>query len=159
MDAALLQGGLDPLFARIGMPPPRRLAVVIVNAAAHRGAEWTQREVVPGILHSISQLGDAIGEEVNGHSLNLFRQMLDRWRTRTRASVGEAGPAPDCYLITVSFDQLADAEERRFCQNLPTNFSLPPATIDRLAAVGRKLLRESPEFQRLRRDLGPRPGE
>jgi len=32
---------------------------------------------------------------------------------------------------------------------VPTTLSLPDATVDRLIAIGRRLLRESPEFQAL----------
>ena len=44
-------------------------------------------------------------------------------------------------------------EERAYFNALPTNFNLPPEAIDRLREVGARLLRNSPDFQRLLRDL------
>jgi NTE family protein len=153
MDAALLNGGISGLAERIGMPVARRFVVVVVNAATRRGAEWTKREDVPGIWRSIDQLGDNVGQQVNRHTLELFRQLLDDWRSEARhrfAMQPEPGrDAPDYYLVNLSFDQLAEADERQFLQNLPTRLSLPPETIDRLTAAGGQLLRESPEFRRL----------
>jgi NTE family protein len=153
MDAALLNGGLSGLADRIGLPPARRFVVVVVNAATKRGGEWTKSEAVPGIWRSIDQLGDNVGQQVNRHTLELFRKLLDEWRreARHRAAM-EIGPRrepPDYYLVNLSFDQVADAEERQFLQNLPTRLHLPEETIDRLTDAGGSLLRESPEFRRL----------
>jgi NTE family protein len=153
MDAALLNGGISGLADRIGMRPARRFVVVVVNAATKRGAEWTKSEAVPGIWRSIDQLGDNVGQQVNRHTLELFRQLLDEWRreARFRAAM-QSDPrhdSPDYYLVNLSFDQLADGDERQFLQNLPTRLHLPPETIDRLTAAGGRLLRESPEFRRL----------
>jgi hypothetical protein len=41
-----------------------------------------------------------------------------------------------------------DAKEREFFHNIATSFSLPDETADRLIEVGRRLLRESPDYQR-----------
>lgn len=57
------------------------------------------------------------------------------------------------YFNTLGFNNLADAGERRFFEALPSNFKLPAVTVDRLSEVGGRLLRESPEFQRLLAEL------
>lgn len=156
MDASLLNGGLAGLADRIGLPLRNRVVVVVVNAATRRGAEWGKREDVPGIFRSIDQLGDNIGQQVNRHTLDSFRRMLDDWRITARSQAIAAAPdeQPDYYLVTVTFDQLSDPAERAFFQNLPTTLTLPDEAVDRLTAVGGRLLRESPEFRRLLRDLG-----
>jgi NTE family protein len=154
MDASQLQGGLGELAERIGMAPFRRLAVVIVNAATRRGAEWNRREAVPGVLHSIQQLGDNIGDQVNHRSIELFQQLLDDWRRKAReGGPTDLVPLPDYYLVTVNFEEVSNPAERRFLRNLPTSFTLPDETVDRLTAAGGRLLRESAEFQRLLKDL------
>lgn len=162
MDAALLRGGLVELAERIGMPVTNKVALVVVNAAAHRGAEWAQREDVPGVFRAIDQLGDNIGTQVNRHTLVLFRQILEEWKSEMlhrHAMTGAPGSQlPDYYLVDVMFDQLTDPGEKAFFQNLPTRLTLPDDTIDKLTAVGGRLLRESPEFQRLLRDLNQPAG-
>jgi NTE family protein len=162
MDASLLSGGLGELSERIGMPPANKILVIIVNAATRRGSEWSKREAVPGLRHSIEQLGDNIGERVNHRSLELFRQMLDDWRRKAREraaatpryAAGWHPPLPDYYLVTVVFEDIPHRQERYFFQNLPTSFHLPDETVDRLTDVGGRLLRESSEFQRLLGDIG-----
>jgi NTE family protein len=56
-------------------------------------------------------------------------------------------------MINVSFDALEDADERRYFKQLPTSFYLKDEDVDRLREVGRRLLRDSPEFQRLLKAL------
>jgi hypothetical protein len=55
----------------------------------------------------------------------------------------------EAYLIGVMFDRLEDEDERRDLNRIPSNFSLSDEQVDRLRAAGRRLLRESTEFQRL----------
>jgi NTE family protein len=51
------------------------------------------------------------------------------------------------HLVEVSFD-LADSEaERAYLKKLPTSFSLSDEQVDRLLAAGRKILRDSPDYQ------------
>ena len=52
-------------------------------------------------------------------------------------------------MVYVGFDELEDEEERQFLKWLPTSFVLTDREVDRLRAAGRRLLRESPEFQQL----------
>jgi len=60
--------------------------------------------------------------------------------------------------VNVSFDELADAAERNYLLNLPTRLSLPDADIDRLRAAAGELLRASPKFQQLVRELSDADG-
>ena len=56
-------------------------------------------------------------------------------------------------LIEVSFDDLEEEDERAYFNALPTSFNLPAEDIDRLREAGGRLLRSSPDYQRLLRDL------
>jgi NTE family protein len=49
--------------------------------------------------------------------------------------------------IDVSFDAIADNEERRYFMNLPTSFRLTDEAVDRLRELGGRLLRESKKLQ------------
>ena len=54
----------------------------------------------------------------------------------------------------MSFAGLKDRSEAAYLNDLPTSFVLTPEAVDRLRAAGATLVRESPEFARLLRDLG-----
>ncbi len=59
------------------------------------------------------------------------------------------------HLVEVAFRAIEDPEERAFLENLPTTLALDDETVDRLIEVGRRLLRESPDFQALLAELAP----
>jgi hypothetical protein len=56
-------------------------------------------------------------------------------------------------VVHVNFNAIADAEERHFFNNVPTNFHLPAETVDRLRALSRRQIRESRELQAMLAEL------
>ncbi len=65
-----------------------------------------------------------------------------------------AATAPQFYFIDVSLQAIQDEDERNRFQSVPTALTLDPATVDRLRAVARTLLLQSPDFKKLVKDLG-----
>jgi NTE family protein len=53
----------------------------------------------------------------------------------------------------VKFDLLEEEKERKYYKRLPTSFVLEPEQVDDLREVAKKILNNSPEFQRLLDDL------
>ena len=71
----------------------------------------------------------------------------------TRAEAEAAVPALSFDAIDVSFDAITDPQERRYFMELPTSFVLTAEAVDKLRAVGGRLLRESRGFQTLLRRI------
>lgn len=158
-----LFGGLRQTMASVRMTP-KKLVMIIVNAAAHRGAEWNNRESIPGITSAYAQMLDDLGDRMNYGSLEQLRQVLEEWRQEENTGPRLAQNPPtanslppswdhDFYLININFAGLRQPSEQHFFENLPTNFHLSGTTVDRLVEVGAKLLRDSPDYQRLLNDL------
>ena len=63
-------------------------------------------------------------------------------------------PNAEIYTIDVSFKQIKDAEERFYLNQQPTSFVLTDEAVDRLRASAGKIIVDSPEFQRLIKDVG-----
>jgi hypothetical protein len=62
------------------------------------------------------------------------------------------------YVVSVSFDEIPDSEERDYSMNLPTSFVLPAGAVDRLRDIAGGLMRQSPDYQRmLRASVAPLP--
>jgi NTE family protein len=156
MDLSMFEGGLQPLMSRIQMKPPKRLVCIIVNAATRKGREWTKRENIPGAFRSIDAIADDIGGHVNQHSIDLLQPMLDEWRRQERAHV-DPGDIRDYYFITVDFERLSDEKDRNFFEDLATDYVLSDKTVDRLEVAAGRLLRDSPDYQRLLQDLTGAP--
>jgi NTE family protein len=152
MDGSYLEGGLRNLMVRIHMAPPRRLVLVVVNAATRKEGKGDKREGIPGPFQTVDELTDDIGQRVNQRSLEVLQPMLEQWRRESIAHA-PAGAPPDYYLVNVDFESLPDAQDRGFFENLATSYVLSDKTVDRLIAAGGSLLEQSPEFQRLIRDL------
>jgi NTE family protein len=66
-------------------------------------------------------------------------------------------PKLDLMTLDISFDAIPDPKERAHFMNLPTAFVLPPEDVDRLREVAGRLMRESPDFQSVVRELGGLP--
>ena len=87
--------------------------------------------------------------------------MLDDW-LKEQSALHKGKRSPNYYLITVDFDKVANSAERNFFENLATSYMLSDKAVDKLVAAGGHLLRESPDYKRLLRDLGrdePSDGE
>ncbi|MEP7101359.1 MAG: patatin-like phospholipase family protein, partial [Burkholderiales bacterium] len=96
----------------------------------------------------------------------LLKDIAQRWANRRKLDIAErrlggmtkaqaeaAVPAISFDAIDVSFDSLVDPAERSYFMNLPTSFVLPSDAVDRLRAVGGRLLRESRAYQALLRQI------
>ena len=82
-------------------------------------------------------------------------ELLHRSIADSSQELVAAGEPPlELYVVEVSFDKLADNDERRSFSGMPTTFDLGDDEIDHLRAVAGRILDESPDFARLLRSLG-----
>lgn len=164
MEALQAQGG-DPLLDQV-----RRIVVIVVNSLSVPPNDWDRRERAPGALDVLLR---SAGVPIDHHSyeaVELLKDTAARWRTLRRLSARDLAsalpvdgqaysprvPQADLYAIDVSFPALDDPAEFAYLNSLPTSFTLSPEAVDRLRAAAGRILRTSPEFQRLLRDTGVR---
>jgi len=96
------------------------------------------------------------------HSLELAEQLrssFELWRDEVRGRrpiphKPGVDSAPKFYFIDVSPRSIADEAERNTFNSIPTALTLDRQTVDRLRAIARKLLLDSPDFKQLVTDLG-----
>jgi NTE family protein len=154
IDADLQFGGLRKLIERtLHTGSPRRFVVIVVNATVHRSIRLSQTEAVPGVTSELRRLTEEFGEHNDAEFLDLFRVVLNRWKSDSAARDKSTGLQPEYYLISVDFDQLRGSADGTFFDSLPTNLHLSSSTVDRVVEAGENLLKDSPEFQRLLSDL------
>ena len=95
------------------------------------------------------------------HSIELAEQLrssFELWRDELRGRRPiphrpDVDSAPRFYFIDVSLRSIADESERNTFNGIPTALTLDHQTVDRLRAVARKLLLNSPDFKQLVKDL------
>jgi len=154
IDADFQFGGMGRLIEEtLHSGPPRRFVLIVVNASVHHQARSSKTEAVPGISNELWRLADNFQEHSDVQYLDLVRIALGRWQMDAAADKRYAGTVPEYYLISVDLAQLHGGTSGSFFDNIPTNFHLPFDTIDRVVAAGEKLLKESPDYQRLLADL------
>jgi NTE family protein len=140
----------------------RRIVFIVVNARSSHTKDWQKDESPPG---SIKQLAQSTGVPIERYSFETVELIKDRAEIadqRRRLMIAEAQlagmskaeaesrfPKIDIYVMDVNFENLDDAEERKFFMNLPTSFVLEDEEVDRLREVGGRLLRQSPTYQEL----------
>ena len=81
-------------------------------------------------------------------SLNDVEDVLINWSARLTTQPIEFT------VVYVSFDAMTDPAERTYLLNLPTTLTLPEEAVNRLRVAGASLLRDSPQFQALMRQMG-----
>jgi NTE family protein len=154
----------------VGFGVVKRIVLLVVNSQASPGSDWDKHESPPGM---IAQLLQSTGVPIDRYSFETVETLKDRaeiikWRrelliARLRfagASEAEAEakvPKVTLEVIDVAFDAIRDPEEREYFKNLPTSFVLPPEDIDRLREMAGQLLRASPDYQSVVRELGGAP--
>jgi NTE family protein len=155
-----------------GLPTPfdnlQRIVVIAVNSATKPRTDWDRKESPPGAVSLILQSSGVPMEHYSFEAMELLRDRAEGWRLRRdlresvafKANTDPAiarklkGPNVDLFPIDVSFGALSDMAEFEYLNGLPTSFVLPPEAVDRLRAAARKLVTDSPEFQRLLKELG-----
>jgi NTE family protein len=145
LDTVELVGGAKEYLQTLGIPPPRRIAVISVNAAADTPQGIGASNEQPGLEATLNAVTNIQLHRYNVATLEQTQQSLDRW---TRELSTPARPVTS-YFIRLSFEDVPDAPLRRFLNDVPTTFSLDGEQVDRLIATGRELLRNNPEFKRL----------
>jgi len=157
-----------------GAPTPldgiRRVIVFIVNSLSSPPTDWDESESPPGTVAILLKSAGVPIDRYSYEAVELLRDMAARWKTlrligQSSAMAANNDPAvaaalrvPDAeiYAIDVSFAELRDKEELAYLNAQPTSFVLPDEAVDRLRAAAGRIIMDSPEFQRLLRDVGAR---
>lgn len=132
-----------------------RFAVIVVNSQSQPETGWGHNEVPPGLL---SLMMKSTGISIDRYSYEQIALLHDYVRKLQEAArERKLFESIDFFPIEVSFAAIEDPEDRRYFMNLPTTFSLTGEQVDNLRETGGRMLRESPEFRRLLRQLRGEP--
>ncbi len=154
----------------VGFGVVRRVVLIVVNARSSPRTDWDRNESPPGM---ISQLLQSSGVPIERYSYETVENMRDRaeirkWRREllvararlagaTEAQAEASVPNIGFEVLDVSFDAIRDPKERAYFLELPTSFVLSADEVDRLREIAGRLLRQSPEYQSVVRELGGTP--
>jgi len=145
-----IAGGAKEMLKKLNLRPPRRFAVITVNASTDPEPEMDASNKHPSLKETINAVTDVQLHRYNAATLGLMKQSVARWAKEL--STPERPVTP--YFIQISFRDIQQSEKRRFFNRIPTSFSLSGEQVDRLVGAGRELLRNNPGFQQFLSDLG-----
>jgi NTE family protein len=153
----------------VGFGAYQRIVLMVVNSHSSPSTDWDRLETPPGFS---DQLMQSAGVPIDRYSFETVETMKDKaqmWRWRrdllvakkrlagaSKAQAEASVPKIDLQVLDISFDAIRDVEKRNYFMNLPTSFVLKHEEVDRLREVAGELLRQSPEYQVILRDLGAR---
>ena len=145
LDTIELLGGAKQYRQSLGLPTPRRIAIISVNASADtpQGIGATSR--APSIEATLNSVTNIQLHRYNVATLQQTQQSVERWARELSTPERPVSP----YFIRLSFEDVADTPLRRFLNEIPTSLALSGEQVDRLIAAGRELLRNNAEFRRL----------
>ena len=172
--------GLIPVIASLNNPDwnlniiptipagnEQKVVIIAVNAAAHQPDKLSYKDRPPGFLKILNTAGATPMGWFSDAQLALLGDTMENIMLVDTPEAG-VDPHPGTnaarvlrsesprrfYFAEVSFERIADSEERLFFQTIPTTFTLEPSTVDRLRQVGRSLLETDPDFQKLLAEVG-----
>lgn len=151
----------DPLSLARAMRLGRfqKAVLIVVNAETTPDLSLDRREEVPTVFQVFRAIKDIPINRYSFETIELLKASFEDWARRVREQQSGdrqsdgAETGFDFYLVEVTFDAIRDPVERRFFREIPTSYTLTPETVDRLRALGPRLIGESEDYQRLLRDL------
>jgi NTE family protein len=128
---------------------PDHMAFIVVNAEVNPAPTINLTRAAPSFAALMNSISGGQIRRFNFETLLLAEELLRRWGRELSSDDHRV----TTHMVNVSFEELGDEEERRFFNAVPTNFNLSDEVVDRLREVGGRLLRDSPDFQGLLREL------
>ncbi len=138
----------------IGLGQTRRVVFIIVNSQVKNSKRFDLLNIKPDSPTTKQSLSASISTMMNNanfEKLYIFNKYIENAMKQTLPN--GSSQQINFYTIHLSFDSIADDQERQFFENVPTSLSLKDETVDRVIEVAGRLLFESKEFQRLIEDL------
>jgi NTE family protein len=162
LDRVHAYGDFWTMLKRSKQEGVQKVIFLVVNAETEVDDRWSRSSRPPPLGTAIESYSSVVITRYNFETIMLLRESLGQWTEEVRRSrCGDQpisldpGACGDIrfYLIEIKFNNVQDVDSRKHFKRLPTSFKLDPVEVDRLRAVARKLLEESPEYQRLLKDL------
>jgi len=158
IDFSVEQGGFVELIDALGYHDLTHVVFIAVNAETDPNYAIDQSADTPNFWQALN----ALKLPGRAHSLELAAQLrssFELWRDEVRGrrpipDKPDVDSAPRFYFIDVSLRSISDESERNKFNSIPTALSLDHQTVERLRAMARKLLLDSPDFKQLVTDLG-----
>lgn len=129
--------------------PPAVIAMIVVNAQTRPERPMDLSSRAPGTSAVLGAVSHTQLQRYNTESIALMQDSLKQWSEEL--STPDQAVTP--HFIQLDFESIADPEVRILFNNVATSLALPAEEVDNLIEAGHRLLRNSPEFAELVKDM------
>lgn len=149
-DTINLSGGSEQLLTKINVKAPKFLVLILVNAAVSPEKEMTKSPDEPSLSDQVDAVTSALIERYSIESIQLLKNNLIAWGKKLSQVENREVKT---FFIQVDFESIKDKHKLEMFNLLPTSLSLSAEQVDILRDEGGRLLRSSPEFKKLLKEL------
>ncbi len=142
-------GGVKNYFRRNERKPPRRVAVVIVDASTEPSYDMNRTNQTPHLTEVIDAMSSVQLNRYKAATLALTQQSL----AELSRELSKPEHPVETYFIHLGLSQVSDPARQEFFNSIPTSFYLSDEQVDALIEIAGELLLANPEFRRLVADL------
>lgn len=161
IDRVIAGGNLEASFGAFPPGSVHRIVLISVNSERDTAERIDTSDRVPSVGQVLDSLVFGAGSRVTTETTAILNDVTRRMSEQLRADRSRPGSPfasdAEIHVINVSLRGLRDSEVRRTLLSVPTAFTILPIQVRRLQLAGRQALRESREFQQLRRNLTAEP--
>jgi NTE family protein len=161
VDRVIAGGSLEASFGALAPGSVHKIVLISVNSERDTAERIDTTDRVPGVPQVVDSLIFGAGSRVTTETTEMVndvaRRLSEQLRTERSRPGSPFAPDAEIHVINVSLRGLRDPEVRRTLMSVPTAFTILPIQVRQLQVAGRRALRESPEFQRLRQSLAAEP--
>ena len=119
------------------------ILLISVNAAVEHEVIWTKAPKHPSRRQVLGAMTRIQMRNYTSDTAYIVEQAYRNWMVSQENNL-----APVKFdFVEITFSSVKDDDERAYLNELPTSLELSEVQVDKIIAAGRRLLRDSPEFQ------------
>lgn len=135
-------GGLTRYLQQQGLEATRHIVLIDVDAGTQPAQDWGAQQAPLDARQVMLSATAMMFSRYSRETIDRIKATFDEWKSTSAAS----GNSVDFNVIHIGFDNLPGGQ-REELNTIPTNFALPPQSVDRVVNAGDTLLKQNAQFR------------
>ena len=149
-DTVNIAGGSEQFLDKMKIKAPKYLVLILVNAAVSPEKAMSKNSDEPSLSEQIDAVTSAQINRYSTESIQLLKENIEEWGKKlSRAENREV----KTFFIQVDFESIKNERQSKMFNLVSTSLSLSAEQVDKLRNEGERLLKNSPEFKKLLKEI------